>query len=37
MSKGYWVVTQNNIPDQTKYSAYAKAAKVTLEELMVKL
>jgi uncharacterized protein (DUF1330 family) len=37
MSKGYWVVTQNNIPDQTKYSAYAKAAKVTLEEFNGKI
>ena len=37
MAKGYWVVTQNNIPDQTKYSAYAKAAKVTLEEFSGKI
>ena len=37
MSKGYWVVTQNNIPDQTKYYAYAKAAKVTLEEFNGKI
>ena len=37
MAKGYWVVTQNNIPNQTKYSAYAKAAKVTLQELSGKI
>ena len=37
MAKGYWVVTQNNIPDKTKYSAYAEVAKVTLKEFSGKI
>ena len=24
MAKGYWIATQNNIPEPNKYSAYAK-------------
>ena len=37
MAKGYWIATQNNIPELNKYSAYAKAAKVTLNEFNGKI
>ena len=37
MAKGYWIATQNNIPEPNKYSAYAKAAKVTLNEFNGKI
>ena len=32
MAKGYWIVTQQNIPDQDLYATYAKLAKTTIEE-----
>ncbi len=32
MVKGYWIVTQQNIPDQNLYATYAKLAKATLDE-----
>tara|TARA_B100000989_G_scaffold150628_1_gene112301 strand:+ start:1114 stop:1440 length:327 start_codon:yes stop_codon:yes gene_type:complete len=32
LGKGYWIVTQQNIPDQNLYARYAKLAKTTLEE-----
>ena len=32
MTKGYWILTQYNILEETKYSAYAQAANITLKE-----
>ena len=31
MAKGYWIVTQQNIPDQNLYATYAKLAKTFSE------